>query len=147
MIKNFKLRGGFMKKLFLIAFISLFGTMALANSDCKDSNLNDLDFAVNYDEIDKTGKFVKLYSSDSPAPAGYEEIFGDGDTLCHAVEATYYQHKATGKKYVVFSTWDDYCDGGNTIGVMIDMDLYIDQKLEEAAVAEVGDSEMYCKTK
>ena len=47
----------------------------------------------------------------------------------------------------MFTTHDDYCDGGNTMGVIVDMDLYKSdgETMEEAIVADVGDSEVYCR--
>ncbi|MCO4756284.1 MAG: hypothetical protein KC478_17520, partial [Bacteriovoracaceae bacterium] len=75
---------------------------------------------------------------------GFSDTFGVAPNLCHDVMATYLKHKASGKTYVMFTTHDDYCDGGNTIGIIVDMKLYSQQKLEEAVVAQIGDSEVYC---
>jgi hypothetical protein len=47
----------------------------------------------------------------------------------------------------MFTTHDDYCDGGNTIGIVFDMEIYKQRKLKESIVGEIGDSEFYCLKK
>jgi len=59
--------------------------------------------------------------------------------------ATYLKHNKSGKTYVMFTTHDDYCDGGNTQGLIIDMEIYGQRKLEDAVVADIGDSGVYCR--
>lgn len=121
---------------------------AFAESNCKDENFNEIGIDY-YSEIDDSGSFKTLFISDSPAPAGYPEVFGEGNSTCRAVKATYIQHIESKKRYVMFTTHDDYCDGGNTIGLVLDLNKYDNEgsKFSDAIVGEIGDSEFYCLKK
>ena len=136
-----------MKKLTTLAILAI-STTLFAADNCKDENLNGLNVDY-YSDLEETGKFEKLYSGDSPAPIGFPNIFGDSDSPCRDVMVTFLKHIESKKVYAMYTTHDDYCDGGNTIGIMVDVKKYqdLDLKMEEAAVAEIGDSEFYCLEK
>ena len=99
---------------------------------------------LEYKDVSSHPHFVKLFSSLSPAPSGFTGIFGEGPYLCRDVEATYLMHRESKKKYVIFATQDDYCDGGNTIGVILDLSIYRTKGSEDAIVAYLNDSEIDC---
>lgn len=127
----------------LITLLTSFS--AFATENCKDSNLNNVEGAIHYDEVKNNKDFTLLFEADSPAPAGFSEYFGTAPELCFDVMATYLKHNKSGKTYLMYTTHDDYCDGGNTTGIVIDMSLHSKQKLEESIVADIGDSEFYCR--
>ena len=133
-----------MKKIiFLMLFVYSFSTFA--EKLCRDSNLNGLEGGESYDKLQYHSRFELLFNGDSPAPAGFSKYFGPDNELCYDVAATYLKHISTGKIYLMYSTHDDYCDGGNTLGIMIDMEIYTQGKREEAIVGDIGDSEFYCR--
>ena len=133
-----------MKFLALLIFVSASASIQAAESKCKDQNFLDM-YGVNHYEIQDTKKFKVLFESDSTAPAGYDEYFNPlGNELCQSITATYIQHISSSKKYVMYTTHEDYCDGGNTLGVIIDLEKYSNQKIDDAIAAEVGDGEIYC---
>ncbi len=113
--------------------------------NCKDANFNGLK-ADHYSKIRYHNRFQHLYTGNSPAPAGIEPLVFDG-AICYATTATYLKHKS-GKIYVMFTTGDDYCDGGNTTGAIVDTELYRDkQSIAESVVGEINDGEPSCVAK
>ena len=120
-------------------------SLNLFAADCVDSNLNGIEMGTSYDDLQYFTRFELLFESDSAAPAGFSDTFGLDSELCRDVTATYIKHY-DGTKYVMYTTHDDYCDGGNTIGIMVNLTKYADEdsKLEDAIVATIGDSEFYC---
>lgn len=132
-----------MKKLLMIvAVIAAFGASA-KTTGCKDKNFNGLEDYTSYDKLQYYKRFSVLYSGDSPPPIGYEDTFGTAGSHCYATNVAFIKHYS-GKVYAMYTTHDDFCDGGNTIGVVIDMDLYGNGETEKAIVAEIGDSELVC---
>lgn len=135
--------GEFMKILMAAAAL-LASTQAF--SVCKDKNFEGLE-ANSYGDLRYEAGFENFVSYNSPMPAGlFQDYFDyDGIEICYDVQAHYFSHTASGKDYVMFTTHDDYCDGGNTYGIVVDMELYRHQRmLKDSVVAEVGDSELYC---
>jgi hypothetical protein len=133
-----------MKKLIiLLTLVMSYST--LAATKCKDKNFKGLEFGENYDQLKYRNRFTLLYEAASPAPAGYSDYFGTAPELCFDVMATYLKHNTSGKTYLMYTTHDDYCDGGNTSGIILDMDLYTQQNLEGSIVADIGDSEVNCR--
>jgi hypothetical protein len=139
-----------MKAIFtvLVLFLSFSAQAAREKqANCKDANLNGLDVGIKYDELKYHNRFTQLLATPSAAPAGFEEFDWDGNTLCRATSATYLKHKATNKLYIMFTTGDDYCDGGNTLGIMIDQNKYEfgGENVRDSIVAHIGDSEFVCE--
>ena len=132
-------------RILLLALLVLGSFSSFAKDNCTDKNLNGIKIGETYNQLQYHKRFKLLFESDSPAPAGFSDYFGSGSELCHDVKATYLKHNPSGKTYVMFTTHDDYCDGGNTTGIMIDMVLYGKHKLEDAIVGDIGDSEFYCR--
>ena len=140
---KFQKEGEYMK---IIALLSLLVSSAVfANEDCKDKNFNGLELGIEYNKLQYHKRFKKLYEGDSPAPVGYDDFFGDKDSLCKDVMATYLKHYKSDTTYIMYTTHEDYCDGGNTIGIIIDYKKYQSSTFEDAIVAEIGDSGVYCK--
>lgn len=133
-----------MKK-FVLAFVFI-AISSSAFADCSDPNLRDMKGVNDYHQLQYLKRFDLIAKVDSAAPAGFEDTFGPSDSLCRDVTATYLKH-TSGTIYVMYTTHDDYCDGGNTIGIMINMDKYSNERsrLEDSVVATIGDSEFYCK--
>lgn len=138
-----------MKKIVMLSLL-LSGFVASANlgnqTNCADSNFNGIEVGANYTELKYLKRFKQLYSGDSPAPAGIEPLHSEGH-ICFATTATYLKHLPSNKTYVMFTTGDDYCDGGNTTGVIVDMEAYVEQRLQESIVADIGDGEVICREK
>ena len=136
-----------MKKFFILAVMaSSFSAFADAvEFDCKDSNFNTIDVEFFPEDMSKS-LFEELYATQSPAPIGYPDTFGEGDDACRDVSVTYVKHKKSGRQYAIYRTQDDYCDGGNTIGLVIDIKKYqdLDISYADAAVGEISDGEFYC---
>ena len=132
-----------MKKLIAIA---LMVTSLSTFADCIDKNLRNMKGVDWYSQLEYLNRFTKVLEIDSPAPAGFEDYFGAGKDICRDTTATYLRHKS-GTMYVMYTTHDDYCDGGNTIGIMINMDTYRNEdiNLEKSIVGDIGDSEFYCR--
>lgn len=136
-----------LKLIWLCLIISL-STSALAVEKCRDANLVGLN-SEPFGEIASKKGFRKLFEGSSVAPAGYPDVFGSGETICKAVNVIYVEHIKSKTVYAMFTTHDDYCDGGNTIGIMLDMEKYrsTSNTLEEAVVGKIGDGEFYCEAK
>ena len=116
------------------------------NENCKDSNLNGLGVVGDYDKLQFRNRFKLLLKVDSPAPAGIEPL-SFGDQICYYTQATYLKH-SSGKVYVMYTTHDDSCDGGNTQGAMVDIQTYRgEQSIEKAVVAYIGDAQFSCVAK
>ena len=136
----------------LFALLSISFTLH-ASTECKDKNLNGLGDKIDfYYELKTLDTFEYLGEFESAAPAGIQDTFGSGDNTCREVKATYFKY-IDGTNYAIYTTHDDYCDGGNTIGVMINMSLYQSVfsyrrhgalKIEDSIVAYIGDSEIEC---
>jgi hypothetical protein len=136
---------GHKMKNFIIIFTLFISYSILAADKCKDLNFKGLELGENYDQLKYHNRFSLLFEADSPAPAGFSDYFGNGPELCFDVMATYLKHNFSGKSYLMYTTHDDYCDGGNTSGVILDMDLYSKHNLENAIVADISDSAVYCR--
>ncbi|MAZ48929.1 MAG: hypothetical protein CME65_10215 [Halobacteriovoraceae bacterium] len=136
-----------MKTIFL-STVLLSSFTSFAQSNCLDSNFNSVDVDF-FPEDMAESPFVELFSTQSPAPIGFPEMFGDYETPCRDLSVTYVQHKESKKQYAMYRTQDDYCDGGNTIGLVIDLEKYKDLKLSfaDSIVGEIGDGEFYCLEK
>ena len=124
----------------------LVGSMSQGSTNCKDSNFNDLE-----------GKTSPL------APAAVGDYFGRPPSICYDLNAEYLKHKPSGKVYVIYTTHKDYCDGGNTSGIIVDLGKYRDLGLsypttsvdfdgehyrkwmENSIVADISDSQIYCR--
>jgi hypothetical protein len=134
-----------MKSLILLAVMLMQMVAFAAKDNCADPNLNNMEGVDYYSELQYLTRFTKLFEMSSTAPAGFEDMFGSGNELCRDITATYLKHY-DGTIYVLYTTHDDYCDGGNTIGYMINMTKYEDEdsSLAASVVAEIGDSEIYC---
>lgn len=133
-----------MKKMLILLSVIL-STTAFAGAKCSDKNFVGLE-AESYDKLQYHNRFVKLFEGDSPAPLGFADTFGPDDSPCRAVMVTYLKHVKTQKVYAMYTTHDDYCDGGNTIGLVIDTEKYssLNNDMKDAVVGEIGDSEFYC---
>lgn len=133
-----------MKKLFLALLFIAISSNAFA--DCSDQNLTGMRGVDYYQQLQDLKRFELIAEVWSAAPAGFENTFGTVDNLCRDVKATYLKHES-GTIYVMYTTHDDYCDGGNTIGIMINMDKYLSERnsLEDSVVATISDSEFICK--
>lgn len=136
-----------MKKFVEFVAISLMGFTVTAQTSCIDPNFSNLGRAETYNQLQYLKRFTLLFESYSPAPAGFSEVFGEGSELCHEVKATYLRHNASRREYVMFTTHRDYCDGGNTIGIIVDLEYYRGRELQEAIVADISDSWISCRKK
>lgn len=140
-----------MKKLFISLGITLLigshSVNAATKGDCKDPNFDNLGSSSIYNELENLARFSGFHSFPSPAPAGLMGYGANPDSICYDIVATYFTHKASKKDYVMYTTHDDYCDGGNTFGVIIDMHIYNSKKLEDSIVADIGDSDVVCTKK
>lgn len=133
-----------MKNLLLSSLV-LLSLNLFADDKCTDSNFNGLD-AENYYQLQYHSRFKKLFEGEAPAPAGYSSVFGSGDDLCRDVTLTVLKHIKSQKTYFMYTTHEDYCDGGNTIGIIIDMEKHAEllTSLENTIIGEIGDGEFYC---
>jgi len=143
-----------MKLLLGLIFVMSFASATTATSkSCKDKNLNEVTEKIDYYyELKTLEAFTQLGQFDSAAPAGMGDVFENNGETCREVKATYLKH-IDGTQYVLYTTHEDYCDGGNTIGVMVNMSLYqsvfsFNQhgavSIEDSIVAYIGDSEIEC---
>ncbi len=132
-------------KFLLLSGLVLLSINSFAEEKCKDSNFNGL-YAEHYSKLQYHSRFKKLFEGDSPAPAGFSEVFGAGDELCRDVTLTVLKHSNSEKTYFMYTTHDDYCDGGNTLGIIIDMEKHSEllTSLKDTIVGEIGDGEFYC---
>ena len=136
------------KLIVLVCLILSFSTSVFAEKKCKDLNLDGLS-GEHYNDLQNQRRFRKLFQGDSPAPVGYSDIFGEGESACKAVEVTFLEHIQSNKIYAIYTTHDDYCDGGNTLGIVIDTKKYRDLSIStsDAVVGRVGDGEFNCNKK
>jgi hypothetical protein len=136
-----------MKTIMVVLALSL-SLFAHANpgvqTNCLDSNFNGIEVGLNHSKLQYLNRFQLLYSGASPAPAGLYPL-NVGDYICFDTTATYLKHKPSNKVYVMFTSGSDYCDGGNTGGVIVDLETYVSKKLEESVVAKIGDGEVVCR--
>src|SRR5690606_7179007 len=102
-------------------------------------NLNGIKGVDSYRQLQYLNRFELVASVDSAAPAGFEDVFGKSENLCRDVMATYLKH-TSGTLYVMYTTHDDYCDGGNTIGIMLNMSKYSNERssLKDSVVGTIG---------
>ncbi len=76
----------------------------------------------------------------------YNELsWNDENIPCMALKNTYLRDTLTGKQYLMITTHEDYCDGGNTWGYIIDTQAA--KRFEGSIVGEVSDGEVYCPNK
>jgi len=135
-----------------MSFFLIFPSLNVyATENCKDPNFDNL-IGENYSKLRFHKRFVKYAKFKSPAPAGlFGSFFGDeesNNTICFDMTAHYFTHYITKKNYVMFTTHDDYCDGGNVRGLIVDMEKYRrGKKLKESVVAAIGDGEVGCVKK
>lgn len=134
-----------MKYLVLMTLPFLLTHAALASDECQDGNFSGLKSGTSYTQLKFYDRFTELFSSPSPAPAAFEDVFRVGSRLCPAVKATYFYHSNSEKQYVMYTTYDDACDGGNTIGLIVNLELYENGQFENSVVATIGDSFVQCK--
>lgn len=133
-----------MKSSILVVALLFSGMSAQAGevlSNCKDSNFNGLKAGIHYSELKGRGRFTELfYVPNTPAPA-VSDLAG----LCASVEASYLRHNPSKKMYAVMTSKGD-CDGGTTVGVVIDLDAHElnGHVNQDGIVAEVGDGEVVC---
>lgn len=135
-------------KTLIALFILSFGVTAQASdkfANCEDSNFNGLPVGVHFSDLKYRNRFTEVLKVERMLAPGGFEIFGEGENICRKVHAAYLRHNPSRKLYAVVSTYDDSCDGGNTIGVIIDMDKY--EAAQASVVAEIGDGEVVCNKK
>ncbi len=123
----------------LLTAILFAGISAQANgvlSNCKDTAFNGLPRGIHFSELKDRGRFAQIYYvANTPAPAGFD-IAG-----CNSVEASYLRHNPSKKMYAVMTSNGD-CDGGNPVGVVVDLDAH--EFNQDGLVAEIGDGEVVC---
>jgi hypothetical protein len=128
----------------VLSFSMLANAKPRLQTNCLDSNFNGIDTELKYSKLQYLKRFQLLYSGPSPAPAGLYPL-NVGDYICFDTTATYLKHKPSNKVYIMFTSGSDYCDGGNTGGVIIDLETYISKKLDESVVANIGDGDVVCR--
>jgi len=129
----------------ILTILTFTSITSFASDDCKDKNLKNIKGVDYYNQLQYLNRFEKVFEVDTTAPAGFDDMFGEGNDICRDVTATYLKH-TSGTIYVMYTTNDDYCDGGNTSGIMINMDKYMDEesKLNDSVVGEISDSDFIC---
>lgn len=134
-----------MIKLFVSLVLILVSSLSLASANCKDQNFKGIAYE-DYDELKDYKRFELLYHGDSPAPVGFGELFSNNEEVCWDVRVTFLKHKPSEKVYAMYTTHDDYCDGGNTMGIIIDLKKYDNRSIHfsDTVVGEIGDSEFRC---
>ncbi|MFK8137517.1 MAG: hypothetical protein AB8E15_04065 [Bdellovibrionales bacterium] len=134
-------------RLLVVMFLSLVSCGLMAEANCIDSNLNSLEPYVRYNKVAESKDWNLDYEGRGVAPAEYSEFFfvGNVSRYCNDIGVSYLTHIPSGQKYVVYATLDDSCDGGNAIGVMVNLATYKAQGPIKAFVAEIGDTELFCK--
>lgn len=134
-----------MKLLLITAILMTSFTAQAAEkfTNCKDETFNGLPVGINHTELKYRNRFTEVLKVERMlAPGGFENIFGEGENICRKVHAAYLRHNPSNKLYAMITTYDDSCDGGNTLGAIIDMDEY--EASRPSLVAEIGDSEVVC---
>ena len=102
--------------------------------------------SYSYEDLDEAAVEV-LYSGwaapiNTEVIEAYEGYSMNDDAPCMALRNTYLKDKITGKDYLMVTTHDDYCDGGNVYGYIFDIDA--SKKFQGAIVAEVNDGDLSC---
>lgn len=124
---------------------------AFANNICSDTNFSNINFHK-YTDVKNDRHFEHFISFSTVTPGQLFESFYDLDldgnenysVFCTEVEAAYFTHKKSGIKYVMYTTHEDSCDGGNTMGLVVDIEKYSAGKGKESIVAEISDSDFLC---
>lgn len=136
--------------------VSASASVEKVNSSCKDSNFDETYiYDGGYKRINKYERFSRVNTFYTVTPGQLFESYFDIDldespnysAFCFSVKAHYFTHTASNKEYVMYTTHEDQCDGGNTMGVIVDVAQFKDGKGREAIVAEVRDRAMYCLKK
>lgn len=130
----------------LIVLASLLLGSFSAFSACKDPAFQGIEES-DYRKVGFHKRFQFVSSGPVAAPKGYPDIFETGDGPCQYVEALVLKHKASGRTYAIYTTHDDSCDGGNTMGIAVDVALQKKKQYQKAIVGHVGDSEFSCEEK
>ena len=130
-------------------FLSLIGFImmgSVAQAECKDPNLNGIK-TDSYEKLQYLKRFEKIADVKTAMPAGFGKIFREDGEVCREMKAIYLKHYS-GKMYIVYATNGDSCDGGNTQGLMIDMDKYTNGtfKLKDTVVGTIFDTYFSCKS-
>lgn len=123
-----------MKKLIVLITV-LFSVNNVLAATCAEEVLDHANYARAHDKI------VMLNNSgaemDAARVQAWNEYFGyDIDQACVDIMTVETYQGESGKVYVELTTNDDPCDGGNTYGIILD--------LNNQVVGEIGDSEYYC---
>ncbi|GEM_PF-6635460 len=99
-----------------------------------------------YDDLNESA--VEVLFSGWSAPVNtevieaYEGYSMNEEAPCMSLRNTYLKDKNTGKQYLMVTTHDDYCDGGNVYGYIFDVEA--SKNFKGAIVAEVNDGDLSC---
>lgn len=99
-----------------------------------------------YDDLDKSAVEVLFTGWSAPVNTevieAYEGYSMNTDAPCMNLMNTYLKDKNTGKQYLMVTTHEDYCDGGNVYGYIFDVEA--SKNFKAAIVAEVNDGDLTC---
>lgn len=143
-----------MKKYILLLICALLSINTFANDKhCSVApDFVKLQQGASYTELDSKLGETLFESAGLPINteliAAYEgdvEFTMNSEAPCMAIKNKYVRDTASGKTYLIVTSHEDYCDGGNVWGYVFDLEG--SYKGKQSIVGEISDGALYCPKK